>query len=1604
MSNRGRNRTSASASASASRLAFNMCDIHWNVIEKIMGAETNFIAKHHIQTYNYFMKTQIYQIFRDNNPVVYYKDRIPKVGEYRFQCKLYMGGKDGQRVYFGKPIIYDEDYQHYMHPNEARLRDMTYGVNVHYDIDIECSIVGLDGQKTDKELTIPLVYLGKIPIMLRSDLCVLNGLTSMARFYLGECRNDPGGYFIIDGMEKILISQEKFANNVINVSENSGDHPYSHTCKIRSISEDPSKPRYPLEMRLMRPDSKYSNNHIVVEVPMIKKSVPFFILMRALGVTSDKAIIEHCLLHLEENQHLLDAFAPSVHDAGNIYTQTTAIQYIQYFTHFKNPNQVIQILSDYLLPHMGTMNFKAKAYFLGHMAYRLVRVQAGIDEPTIRDSFKYKRVQSPGNLLYTLFSEYYIMQIKAMKTEIDREFTYNRERHGPEWPPDLESLATVFEQNYSNLFSNLIVHEGIEKGFKGNWGSKMHTKIDGVAQGLDRRSFNSLISQMRKTNIDLDSTSKVIAPRLLHTSQWGFICPLDTPDGGNIGLHKNLATGAILSPHISVFSVLEWLSQNSHLILLHDCHPKELYHYMKAFVNGVFVGVIRSNIVKLVRRIRIYRRAGVIPIYISYDIEYSRREFYINADEGRIMRYIYHVNSDEDRPTFRRNPIFLKQIHSRKFSVQDLISGLENKNIDGFNYEHTQFYQPDEIYRMQTAATSAATTTAAAASKDKGKGKGKDRSTRASLSSSAPVASTSAASGGTIIDYGDLDPLTPEEQWLDAHGGIVELLDNGETEQCYIAMNEVDIEENSKHTHLEIHPSLIVSVLANQTNYADHNYTVRDSYSPGQIRQTMSMFHTNFMNRMDTGYLLHYGQKPLATTKYYDYFTNNEHPYGENIIVAIMTYTGFNVEDSIIFNASSVERGMLNITYFHAEKAEEYIAGTAADNSGGSKKKKKTQNEIYFRNVLEYQVDRLKPGYDYSKLDNNGIIRENTRIDDKMVLVGRVRPDPFRPGMFADESITTHKEQSGYIDKVFMAAKENGARMVKLRVRQNRQPTIGDKFVSRCAQKGTISCLLKEDDMPFTAEGLRPDIIINPHCMPSRMTVGQLIEAITSKTCLYYGCHTDCTAFNGAPNKHEQMGNLLRKLDTPMHSRGHETLYDGFTGEQIEAEIFMAPTYYMRLKQMTQDKINYRARGPREALTRQTVQGRAQDGGLRIGEMERDCIISHGMSNFLNESMMVRGDEYTMTVCNKTGSIAAYNPHKSMYYSPSLDGPLKFQYDTNQINVVNEHISDNHHSFSQVRIPYCFKLLMQELAVMNVNMRIITEDNIDQIPSLTFSEEYIKGHAPNSDQAERVNKDEKQEKEENSPNDGKIKGKYDDDDDDDAFTPDKLPALDFEDLTSDQGSESESNQTSATPETNAEIDPEVKREPETDADPNDGIQEVTDTLKVGDGDSDADVEGSVPIKLVPIDKSDDNDDDDEADSDGESDDSSDEETSASSSSTTKGGKTLRSNVPGWIAKRMKGGGIMWLSALDPNTTSLVEPTAEPPNWNTSAIKDLATDTRSPIGEANDAVMDTLKEMGDANGIEDPTRFLQAAINTHYNAQVGSGAVAAKNALKPPKNK
>jgi DNA-directed RNA polymerase beta subunit len=253
--------------------------------------------------------------------------------------------------------------------------------------------------------------------------------------------------------------------------------------------------------------------------------------------------------------------------------------------------------------------------------------------------------------------------------------------------------------------------------------------------------------------------------------------------------------------------------------------------------------------------------------------------------------------------------------------------------------------------------------------------------------------------------------------------------------------------------------------------------------------------------------------------------------------------------------------------------------------------------------------------------------------------------------------------------------------------------------------------------MPFTEDGIRPDIIINPHALPSRMTIGQLLETIMGKAGCIYGAYSDCTAFINRGSKYKKFGELLSKMG--FNSTSNEILYNGESGEQMKMDLFMGPTYYMRLKQLVKDKINYRARGPRTVLTRQTVQGRANDGGLRVGEMERDAIVAHGMGNFLQESLLVRGDEYFMGICNLTGMIAIYNKELNLFMSPYADGPLKFE-GLLEDKIRIDKITKYGREFSIVRVPYAFKLLIQELGALNIQMRIITEDNIDQLTSMNY--------------------------------------------------------------------------------------------------------------------------------------------------------------------------------------------------------------------------------------------------------------------------------------------
>jgi DNA-directed RNA polymerase II subunit RPB2 len=1332
----------------------------WKIINRQFEDNPQSLVTHHIESYNDFFKNGIYQIFKEKNPLILSSNYDESIDDYRYQCIMYFGGKDGSKIHFGKPVIYDDANSHYMFPNEARIRNMTYGMTVHYDVDVEFvrilkpgeepTTIGLEnvielskggeiqmehdyleeraeylqqkagnfkenalvdiaefkkhldefdgGAKTTKPattkaktgqvkmtpnlaamvrqineealekpnvqrhtITLDKIYLGKFPIMLQSDFCVLSGLERETRYSMGECRNDIGGYFIISGKEKTVIPQEKFADNMLYI-RHVNDEEYLYSAEIRSVSENVSKPIRTLSVKMQTPSTKYSNNNIVVNIPNVRKPIPLFIVFRALGIISDKDIITTCLLDIEKYDSMVDLFIPSVHEACGISNQQTALKYIASFTKINTVTYVLEILSDYFLPHVGELNYIQKAYYLGYIVFRLLSVYTGLESPTDRDNFKYKRIELVGSLIYDLFREYYNLQQKQIHLEFEKRLYYNKKQYE-------DNLVGLIMQNYREVFKDRIVEVGFNKAFKGNWGAQTHTKRVGIVQDLNRLSFNTMLSHLRKTNLPLDSGVKLVGPRVLHTSQWGFIDPIDTPDGGNIGLHKHLAISTYVSRGISREPMIQWLREKTGMKLVEECAPIILANMTRVMVNGLWAGSVSSPL-ETIKMIKLFRRNALLPIHTSATFNIRQNTIYIYTDAGRLCRPIFYVDEQTGKLSFEDKTI-MKKLESGEFTWNHLISGFNEKRDPAFRPNDPKIVELYQLYKGVETETN-------------------------------PAKLERFLSEKAIIDY----------------------IDPSESEDAFIAFNseEIDKEKKSKHTHLEIHESLGYGMMGNQIIFPENNPPVRNSFSCGQSKQAVSMYHTNFHNRMDkSAVLLNSGQIPIVKSRYMEHINHEENPYGENAIVAIMCYTGYNVEDAILINEGALKRGLFRTTYYTTYEAHEESSKNAS-----------TLVDKRFTNIeSEPFVVGTKTGYDYSKLDKTGLIRENTQVDDKTVLIGLTSNSILSNEVRVDQSKTPKKGQLGIVDKTYITEGEEGERIAKIRIREERIPNLGDKMASRSGQKGTIGMVIPECDMPFTRDGIRPDLIINPHAIPTRMTIGQLVECIIGKASVMYGGFSDCTAFNNKGSKIGVFGEYLAKAG--FHSSGNEILYNGMTGEQLETEIFMGPTYYMRLKHMVKDKINYRATGPRTALTKQPVSGRANDGGLRIGEMERDVLISHGITNFLRESMMERGDKYQMAVCNKSGMIAIYNPSKNLFMSPMADGPIQFTGSLDGKDMRIENVTKFGRDFSIVSIPYSLKLLLQELQTTNVQMRIITEDNIHQLESMSFSKNIQKlTHNPNA--------------------------------------------------------------------------------------------------------------------------------------------------------------------------------------------------------------------------------------------------------------------------------
>lgn len=1249
-------------------------NISWKVIDKYFKDNPSNLVAHHLESYNDFFNNGIRRIFRENNPIRFIErqDESSSTGN-RNECLLYLGGKDGTKIYYGKPVIYDDHRAHYMFPNDARLRNMTYGITIHYDVEVEFKYY-VGAEKKEHTITLPRIFLGRFPVMLQSDLCILNTMNKDVRFNMGECRNDYGGYFIIDGKEKVIISQEKFADNMLYIRTNKADDLYSHSAEIRSVSEDTSKPIRTSSVRIVAPSPSLSNNQIVVSVPNVKKPVPLFILMRALGVISDKNIIQTCLLtnlnnSVENNKNpYIDLFIPSVHDASKIFNQQNALEFIAELTKRGTVSGVIEILSDYFLPHIGEINFLEKAYFVGYMVNRLLKVYLKEEKPTDRDNFRFKRVELSGALIYDLFREYYLIQKRDITRKIDEEYYY----HKGEYKEDetfsrkekkqlktkgqqeednkyKDNFVGLIEANFKAFFKDRLVEQGFRKAFKGNWGSEAHTKRIGAVQDLNRLSWNTHISHLRKINLPLDASAKVVGPRLLNSSQWGFIDPIDTPDGGNIGLHKHMSISTYITSGSSCYPIIKWLRTNTPMRILLECSPEQLGVSSKVIVNGIWIGAVDDPI-GIVNAIKLYRRNGIIPTYTSISFDYQRNEVYIYTDAGRLTRPIYYI--DDEKFSYDRKEA-KDLLEAGTLTWEQIISGFMKKSDENFKTKNNKLYDPNELYRERSSEN--------------------------------------------MLEY------------LKKNKSVVDYIDTSEEETALIATNVDDLLKSNLYTHLEIDPSLILGVMGNLIIYPEHNPVTRNSFSCGQSKQAVSVYHSNYQMRIDKmGVILNYGQTPLIKSRYLEYVNNEEQPYGVNAIVAIMCYTGYNVEDAILINEGAIKRGIFRTTYYSSyETREESSKITGLTNSK-------------FANIEKNNVVGKKQGYDYSYLDEHGLVKENTELNEKVILIGKINSSLANKDMWTDDSVKTKKGQLGFVDKAFITHGEEGFNIAKVRVREERLPAIGDKMASRAGQKGTLGLIIPEEDMPFTEDGIRPDLIINPHAIPSRMTIGQIVESLFGKVCTSYGAFGDCTAFQVKGPNYATYAPLLVKAG--FHSSGNQVLYNGMSGEQLAADIYMGPTYYMRLKHMVKDKINYRARGPNTVLTRQPVQGRANDGGLRIGEMERDGVLAHGMSYFLNESFMVRGEkeEYFIAICNKTGAIAIYNEAQNLFLSPYADGPIKFNTNPDGTQSIMN-LSRFGRSFSVLRVPYAFKLLMQELQIMNVQMHIITEENVDQLLSMSFS-------------------------------------------------------------------------------------------------------------------------------------------------------------------------------------------------------------------------------------------------------------------------------------------
>ncbi|KAF7297157.1 DNA-directed RNA polymerase subunit beta [Mycena indigotica] len=1096
------------------------------------------LVKQHIDSFNFFCNHDIKNIVKANNKVT--SDVDP-----RFWLKY-------TDINVGMPDRNDgSSVERKVTPHECRLRDITYSapisVTIHYT--------------RGKNIVQRTVNIGRLPIMLRSSKCYLTGRTHAELARMTECPLDPGGYFVVKGTEKVILVQEQLSKNRIIVELDTVKNIVQASCTSSTHGGLKSKTYVATK-----------KGRIYLRHNCVHEDIPIVIALKAMGIQSDKEIL---LLTAGTTEAYKAAFAANLEDAAKlgVFTRQQALEYIGSRVKVNRKvmgprrpawEEALEALATIVLAHVPVkgLDLRSKAIFVATMTRRVLMAMEDEKMVDDRDYVGNKRLELAGQLLALLFEDLFKTYNANLKTAIDKVLKK-------------QSRTSEFDAFNTMQFQGDHLTSGFVRAIStGNWSLKrFKMERAGVTHVLSRLSFISALGMMTRISSQFEKTRKVSGPRALQPSQWGMLCPSDTPEGEACGLVKNLA----LMTHITTDVEEPPIVQLAFMLGVEDISlatGTEIYgpHTFVVNVNGTIIGLTRYP-ARFVAQFRRLRRARRISEFVSVFINHHHKAVHIASDGGRICRPMIIVENGRPRVT------------------------------------------PEHIALLKK---------------------------------------------GTVV-FDDF-----------LRKGLVEYLDVNEENDAYIALYEADIVPAT--THLEIEPFTLLGAVAGLIPYPHHNQSPRNTYQCAMGKQAIGAIGYNQLNRIDTLlYLSVYPQQPMVKTKTIELVGYDKLPAGQNATVAVMSYSGYDIEDALILNKASLDRGYgrCQVLRKNATLIRKYPNGT-------------------FDRLADAPVDentgQIAKKYDIIQAD--GLAGVGERVDPGDVYINKQTPTNSTDNSFTGQAaavpyrntpMSYKSPVAGNIDKVLISDTENDQTLIKVLIRQTRRPELGDKFSSRHGQKGVCGLIVNQEDMPFNDQGINPDTIMNPHGFPSRMTVGKMIELLAGKAGVLSGKLQYGTAFGGS--KVEDMSRIL--VENGFSYAGKDMLTSGITGEPLEAYVYFGPIYYQKLKHMVMDKMHARARGPRATLTRQPTEGRSREGGLRLGEMERDCLIGYGATQLLLERLMISSDKFEVNACSKCG-LMGYN------------GWCTYCKSSKQM--------------AQLTIPYAAKLLFQELMAMNVVPRLILDD------------------------------------------------------------------------------------------------------------------------------------------------------------------------------------------------------------------------------------------------------------------------------------------------------